>query len=269
MEVVPTRILITVMNAHAFLRLEPSKSDRARAKLLEAAVRIFGEKGPEGATVREIARAAGQNVAAIAYYFGSKEKLYGTVIEAILNELRQQLGEEMRAIEQFRASRERSPREAARLLNRFLAAIYLRLLSRDDAVPIVQLVVREQLGPTAGFEALYEKGFRGLHQALCFLVGVATGRDPEQPENILRTHTLMGQVYFFAMSREAVLRRLGWKSLEGENAELVVSVLEENLQTFFPALVETAAHHETGKQQPPKGSPREQKRRAHSNKENA
>ncbi len=224
------------MDARAFFSPGLSKSDRARLKLLGAAVRIFGQKGLKGATVREIATAAGQNVAAIAYYFGSKEKLYAAVIEGILRELHHRLGDVMEAFEKLAREPRPSPAEAARLVGRFLAAIYLGLLSRDDAVPIVQLVVREQLGPTAGFETLYRQGFREVHKALCFLVGTALGEDPSAPETILRTHTLMGQVYFFAMSREAVLRRLGWKSLEGKNAELVVKVLEENLQALFPAL---------------------------------
>ncbi len=221
------------MQTNAFFRPALSKSDRARLKLLEAGVKIFGEKGPEAASVREIAEAAGQNVAAIAYYFGSKEKLYLAVVEGIVRELRDRLGEALpeaiKLTEQARPSRV----EAVRMVRRLLGGIYQQLLSRDDAVPIVQLVVREQLGPTAGFEILYEQGFRGMHELLCALVGAATGKDPRDPETILRTHTVMGQVYFFAMSREAVLRRLGWKSLEGENAALVVKVLEENLQKLL------------------------------------
>ena len=235
------------MDARAFFSPGLSKSDRARLKLLEAAVRIFGQKGLKGATVREIAKAAGQNVAAIAYYFGGKEKLYAAVIEGILRELRQRLDEELRAVHDFARRGECSRAEATRLVSRLLAAIYARLLSRDDAVPIVQLVVREQLGPTAGFEALYEHGFREVHEALCLLVGAAIGRDPREPETILRTHTLMGQVYFFAMSREAVLRRLGWKSLEGRNAELVVKVLAENLEALLPALANAPREKMRGK----------------------
>jgi len=221
------------VQAQAFFSPALSKSDRARLKLLQAGVRIFGEKGPKGATVRDIAEAAGQNVAAIAYYFGSKEKLYLAVVEGILRELRQQLGDVLQEAQVFLQQRARVPAEASRMVSRLLGTIYLRLLSRDEAVPIVQLVVREQLDPTAGFEILYGKGFRELHETLCSLVGVALGGDPRDPETIIRTHTLMGQVYFFAMSREAVLRRLGSRSLEGKNAALVAKVLEENLEVLL------------------------------------
>jgi hypothetical protein len=43
--------------------------------ILEAAEELFANKGFEAATVRDIADAAGVNLAMISYYFGSKEKM--------------------------------------------------------------------------------------------------------------------------------------------------------------------------------------------------
>lgn len=218
-----------------------SKSDRAKARLLTAGLRIFGEKGPEGATVREIAKAARQNVASIAYYFGSKRKLYHAVIEGVVRELQHRLGDVTQKIELLRRQAQPSPNEALRLLKLFLGTVYLRLLSqKEETIHIVQLIVREQLGPTAGFEILYGQGFRHLHESLCFLVATVLGDDPRDQQIILRTHMVMGQVYFFAMSREAILRRLGWNTLGGENAKFVVQMLDENIETLFTGLSERA-----------------------------
>ena len=49
---------------------------RTRGKLLAAAGEIFAEKGFRDATVAEICRKAGANVAAVNYHFRSKETLY-------------------------------------------------------------------------------------------------------------------------------------------------------------------------------------------------
>jgi AcrR family transcriptional regulator len=217
----------------------PSKSEQAKARLLEAAVRIFGEKGLKGATVREIAKAAGQNVAAIAYYFGSKEKLYDTIIEGIVRELHHALRDILEQIGELERREHRDSARALTVLKSFLGAVYLRVLSRDDALPMARLIVREQLGPTPAFEILYHKAFRQLHTHLCFLVGLVLGRDPREAETILRTHMLMGQVYFFAMSRETILRRLGWRKLEGKNTELVVAVLHQNIDALLLSLAQT------------------------------
>ena len=224
------------MQKQTFLGLATSKSDQARLRLIEAAIVVFGEKGPDGATVREIAKAAGQNIAAIAYYFQSKENLYRTVIEGLVRELRHRLKEVFEQIEELRRAPRKSPDEAKRLLKLFLRTVYLRLLSRTEAVPIAQLIVREQLRPTVYFKLLYDEGFRPLHESLCFLVGTALGRDPRDREIILRTHLLMGQVYFFAMTREGILRRLGWRDLEGTRAELVAGILDDHIEVLVTGL---------------------------------
>ena len=48
----------------------------SRARLLQAAVELFGERGYERATVRELGARAGVDPALIARYFGSKAELY-------------------------------------------------------------------------------------------------------------------------------------------------------------------------------------------------
>lgn len=218
------------------MTINPSRADRARARLIAAAIEIFGEKGPKGATVREIARAAGQNVAAIAYYFGSKEQLYSAVLEGIIREIRYQLREVLAEVQVLQKTPRPSSTEAAKLLKRFLQTIYLRLISRNEIAAVGRLIIREQLRPTAGFEVLYTQGFRGLHEALCYLVGLALGKDPASQETMIRTNLIMGQVYFFAMAREATLRRLRWKDLEGEKALRVAELLGEHVDALLANL---------------------------------
>ncbi len=53
--------------------------ETTRAKLLEAACGVFGEKGFRDATNAEICKRAHANIAAINYHFGSKANLYRAV----------------------------------------------------------------------------------------------------------------------------------------------------------------------------------------------
>ena len=48
-------------------------------QIIEAAEKLFASKGFNGTSVRDIAEAAGVNLAMISYYFGSKEKLFETM----------------------------------------------------------------------------------------------------------------------------------------------------------------------------------------------
>ena len=55
---------------------ENGKKPNTQARLLESASYIFAEKGFRDATIAEICERAGANLAAVNYYFRSKEKLY-------------------------------------------------------------------------------------------------------------------------------------------------------------------------------------------------
>ena len=54
-------------------------SDKREHILIEAE-KLFGDKGFDGTSVRDIAHNAGVNLAMISYYFGSKEKLLESLI---------------------------------------------------------------------------------------------------------------------------------------------------------------------------------------------
>jgi AcrR family transcriptional regulator len=56
-----------------------------RARLLEAALAVVGTSGVAGATSRQIAAAAGTNLQAITYHFGSKDEL---VVQALVGAVR-------------------------------------------------------------------------------------------------------------------------------------------------------------------------------------
>lgn len=55
------------------------------SKILEAAKRVFVQKGLDGARMQEIADEAGINKALLHYYFRSKEKLFMTIFKVELN----------------------------------------------------------------------------------------------------------------------------------------------------------------------------------------
>src|SRR3954449_4264786 len=58
--------------------------ERTRARLMNAALNLLAERGEEGVTLRELTDAAGANVAAVSYHFGSLNSLFETAIEDAL-----------------------------------------------------------------------------------------------------------------------------------------------------------------------------------------
>jgi AcrR family transcriptional regulator len=66
-------------------KLQPSPD--TAAALLRAARTEFAARGFDGASVRAITRAAGANLGAITYHFGTKQALYEAVISAALEDV--------------------------------------------------------------------------------------------------------------------------------------------------------------------------------------
>lgn len=56
--------------------------NETKVKILEVATELFARHGFEGASIREIAREAGVNLAAVNYHFQNKQNLYYKVMDA-------------------------------------------------------------------------------------------------------------------------------------------------------------------------------------------
>src|SRR5256885_14188488 len=52
-----------------------------KTHIIDAAVELFAEKGFEGTSIRDLATKADVNVAMVNYYFGSKEKLFESMVQ--------------------------------------------------------------------------------------------------------------------------------------------------------------------------------------------
>ncbi len=60
-----------------------------KAKILDAAIKLFARNGYDRVGIRQIAKEAGINSSMISYYFASKENLYKTVLSLYLDEFKE------------------------------------------------------------------------------------------------------------------------------------------------------------------------------------
>jgi AcrR family transcriptional regulator len=196
--------------------MKPPKKPRrvrhgeAREKLLDAGIELFGRRGYDGVSTREIAALAKVNLAGIAYNFGGKQGLYRAAIQHIAETV--QAGLLAAGVADAGARIPIDPHAAAKLLNRMIGAMVSFYLGEPKLDRFVRLVVREQMDPTPAFETLFRNVMEPLHQRVCVLWSLATGEDYDSEAVKLATLGIMGQVMVFRIAKAGALKRLGWRA---------------------------------------------------------
>lgn len=148
--------------------LAPPPADDARTRLLRAGLRLFATQGFNKTSTREVAEAAGVNVASIAYYFGDKAGLYRAVFFEPLGPMDPTFGAPAAAA---RAPRLRDS------LHGFYADFLAPLKSGEEARLCIKLRFREILEPSGLWEQEVSSAIRPMHQhlvqLLCHELGLA------------------------------------------------------------------------------------------------
>jgi AcrR family transcriptional regulator len=174
-------------------RLSPPEGGRGadtRERLLDAAERIFAERGFEGASMRAVTQAAGASVSAANYHFGSKEALLRETLLRRVGPLNERRLARLDALEEKADGR---PLEIETIVEAFLRPVFEEHVASVDATNrfrqvaariysdppgVVATMKRELFGPIvtrfvgALSAALPEKSREEIELGFQFTVGV-------------------------------------------------------------------------------------------------
>jgi AcrR family transcriptional regulator len=214
-----------------------ARGEQARQQLLAAAIEVFGEYGLQGATTREIAQRAGQNIAAITYYFNSKEGLYLAVAQWIADFIQQTFRTQSQEVEDFwlLPAPQRPPERYLYHLKRGLLD-FSELMTQPQTLNLSKIMSHEQLSPTDAYPLIHQQVIAPLHQMLCRLLAGYTGLDAQSTKIVLHTHALIGEVLSFRVGRETVRRQAGWQQIGSEEAAQISAVLAEHIDILVNGL---------------------------------
>src|SRR5262252_5809342 len=87
------------MDGNVVRKLEREAPVATKDRILDAAEALFMEHGFEATSLRSITAAAGVNLAAVNYHFGSKEELFQAVLTRRLDPMNQERIELLEALE--------------------------------------------------------------------------------------------------------------------------------------------------------------------------
>lgn len=184
------------------------KGERTRRRLLDAGIEAFARFGPEEVGIRRLAAAAGVNSAALSYYFGGKDGYYRAVLRYLADGVGATIRESAVAARGV-PGEPRSPEAAREALRAFLRRFVVTVLTEPHAEAVAAIVWRELLRPSGGFEIIYTRIIRPVHEIMTELAATALRTTPRDPQAILLAHSLWGQAAIFRIGFHVLRRRLG------------------------------------------------------------
>jgi len=150
----------------------PINDHETRQRLMDAAARLFAERGFENVTVRDICGQAGANVAAVNYYFRDKAGLYQEVIRRIIGYMQQMME---RA---HNAGHNKNPEER---LKHYIRTFLQHILEPGDHCWQGMLIAREMTEPTPGLDMIFEQAVRPNSDRVRDLISEIMGRPNTDP----------------------------------------------------------------------------------------
>jgi AcrR family transcriptional regulator len=170
---------------------------KTKERILRVACEVFAERGFRNTTIRDICQQAQVNVAAVNYYFNSKEKLYEAVCKYIFGlsvenaEPRFELGEKRKPEEQLKA---------------FIEALLLTVLHKDRSNWREMIMGREMIDPTNALNIVIEDMIKPRFQQLYVIVKTLMGEGVEDEAVRKCCLSITGQCLYYRFCQPVVLQ---------------------------------------------------------------
>lgn len=221
------------MNAkslHDDSRKPRSDGEQSRIRLLQAATRLFGNQGYSRTSTREIAQAAGANVAAISYYFGDKAGLYQACFASMCEPAPDNIAQFDQPHYTLRQS-----------IDGYYRQLLAPLLAGEDAQQLLRLFYREMLEPTGLWEREIHNNIKPEHLALAGVLSRHLGL--AQPDDRVHrlAYALVGMAIQLLVGRDVIHTITphllstpeaiaAWLQYLGDYAEALVQAEKNKLQ---------------------------------------
>ncbi len=196
-----------------------------RDALLDAAENLFSTRGYASVGIREIADAAGANVASIKYYFGSKKELYLEAVRRVMTR-----GDGESAWSEL-APVPTEPADAADKLLRFLRVFLRHLIPPGSTVETCSsLMVREALMPSEALDAIVNDFLKPNNAMLVDVIRCLAPTASEEAQ-LQFAGCILGQVLHVRVFRPFVERLRGVElSSEAPLDQIALSIGEFSLR---------------------------------------
>ena len=205
-----------------------ARSDATKTALMQAAFKLFADKGYAATSTREIASMAKTNIASITYHFGGKAGLRMACAEGIVEKM---------AL--LRAAPDGIPLpDALDVPQTEFEAIALKqanmILRLKDAEPMIRFLLREAHQKGEVFDHVnahfFQPMFTRIHGLFCDAIG-DTKLDEEQTR--LTVFSIIGQIAYFRIGQPVVLKHMSWTDYHDREATCILATLQRNIRAII------------------------------------
>ena len=192
-----------------------------RERLLPAATRLFAQHGFGGVSVRDIARAARANVAAVNYHFDGKLGLYRAVVHSAVQAMRS--GDDAF----LTAASDASPEEQLRT---YVTGYLPRIASTDDRTAWIHDLMRHEMSePTPVAPWIAEHGILPRIEYLAGIVSKLLDCRPNDKRVARCVVSIQAQCLFYRPDRFRTAAFKGWPLSDAELAAVADHIVEFSL----------------------------------------
>jgi TetR/AcrR family transcriptional regulator, regulator of cefoperazone and chloramphenicol sensitivity len=209
-----------------------ARGEETRQRIINAALQLFGERGYDGSSTRDIAAAAGVNAPALQYYFENKEGLYKACAEYLTDDLQARFAPSIR-----QASEALKDGSVDDVIDAYLGmqAMTLDTVLTPSHQSRGRLVARELAGeaPKLASEMLQRRMKQPVNKLLLSMLARVMDTKPNDTITRIRLLTLKGQVLAFYYPPGACLELLGWKEIDAAKSVLIKNAVLEQTRVLL------------------------------------
>lgn len=215
------------------------RGEETRARIVEAAVVVFGERGYEGASTRDIANAAGVNAPALQYYFDGKEGVYLECVEHLIRLLWRKMSATVEAAESALADTTANDQVLMEVTLGILGAVVSTIQDSPHTTAWRNFLDRHQAGlcPESATTAFDERFKKRLGAAVRILIARLAGFEPDDERTVIHSMAMFTQGLAFRIQKPKLLEALNWTEVGHKEMERVRDVILTQARFTLEGLV--------------------------------
>jgi len=210
----------SVLDGHA------TRSAETKARMIAAAIEVFGSVGYEGASTRMLVDRAGVNLSSLPYHFGTKRGLYLAAAQELASYARDRLGPICADLEGATLD------DAAQRVERALVAFFKLVIDNAEPQSWTAFLVRCVQAGDEAFHIIHDTAIAPFQTALMKALSVSSGRLPTEMMRV-RVSMAITAIIGFRTLGQLAMRGSDWDEMTPPRRAQLEQVIRELVRSNF------------------------------------